>query len=157
MPTARRSTPTTHAADKHSKTTKSTARSGAAKDTAARSGVRAKAGAQTRPAAAPRPSGYTVTIPVDQMVGAATTVVKAPLVAARQIAPVAKGLPVYLGLGGLAAIGVMEWPVAAAAGVGFAAMRRWGPLRDAPHSHGGHPGPQTQNVTVEEDGKAEKP
>ena len=51
---------------------------------------------------------------------------------ARRVAPMGHGLPVYLGLGGLAALGAVEWPLAAAAGVGFAALRRWGPLRGNP-------------------------
>jgi hypothetical protein len=80
----------------------------------------------------------TLTIPVDQVVTAATTVARLPLDAARKVAPTRanglKGVPVYLGLGGLTVVGLVEWPVAAAAGAGYAALRRWGPLnpgRDA--------------------------
>ena len=42
------------------------------------------------------------------------------------------GIPLYAGLGILAAAQIIEWPVAAAAGVGYAVLRRWGPLRP-PH------------------------
>jgi hypothetical protein len=41
----------------------------------------------------------------------------------------AHGLPAYVGVGALAVAGVVEWPVAAAAGAGVAALRRWGPGR----------------------------
>lgn len=34
-------------------------------------------------------------------------------------------LPVYLAAGALAAVGVLEWPVALAGGLGYAALRRW--------------------------------
>jgi hypothetical protein len=74
----------------------------------------------------------TLTIPVDQVVTAATAVARLPLDAARKVAPTRanglKGVPVYLGLGGLTVVGLVEWPVAAAAGAGYAALRRWGPL-----------------------------
>jgi hypothetical protein len=89
------------------------------------------------PAAAPEASsagGYsvTVTLPVEQVVAAANTMVKVPLHVARRVIPTGGGMPVYLGLGGLAVVGAVEWPLAAAAGLGFAALRRWGPLRPAP-------------------------
>jgi hypothetical protein len=80
------------------------------------------------PASAGRYS-VTMTLPVNQVVSAATSVAKAPVTVARRVIPATGGLPVYLGLGGLAVIGAVEWPLAAAAGVGFAALRRWGPLR----------------------------
>jgi hypothetical protein len=89
------------------------------------------------PAAAPEPSsagGYTVTVtlPVEQVVAVANTMVKVPVSVARRVIPTGGGMPVYLGLGGLAMVGAVEWPLAAAAGLGFAALRRWGPLRPAP-------------------------
>lgn len=37
-------------------------------------------------------------------------------------------VPVYLGIAALAAFGLMEWPVAAAAGLTYEVLRRW-PLR----------------------------
>jgi hypothetical protein len=75
---------------------------------------------------------YTVTVPFDQAVTAAAIAVKVPVAVARRVVPTRGGLPVYLGLGGLAVVGAVEWPLAAAAGVSFAALRRWGPLRPAP-------------------------
>jgi len=74
--------------------------------------------------------------PLDQaVVGTAVGAVRTPVSVARRVAPVAHGLPVYLGLGGLAVVGLVEWPIAAAAGAGFAALRRWGPLRSEANEH----------------------
>jgi len=36
-------------------------------------------------------------------------------------------MPIYLGVAALAAAGVVSWPVAVAAGCGYAAFRRWEP------------------------------
>jgi hypothetical protein len=36
------------------------------------------------------------------------------------------GLPVYLGAGGMAVLGVLEWPLAVGVGAGYAVLRRWG-------------------------------
>lgn len=76
---------------------------------------------------------YRLTVPVDRLDQAAAdtaaALVRTPVTVARRVGPMAHGLPVYVGLGGLAVLGAVEWPVAAAAGVGFAALRRWGPLR----------------------------
>jgi hypothetical protein len=36
-------------------------------------------------------------------------------------------VPVYLGIGALALTGLVSWPVAVAAGCGFAAFRHWEP------------------------------
>jgi hypothetical protein len=83
--------------------------------------------------AQPEAGGITITIPLDQVVTVATTVARMPLNAARKVAPTRvnglKGIPVYLGIGGLTAVGLVEWPVAAAAGAGYAVLRRWGPLK----------------------------
>ena len=38
------------------------------------------------------------------------------------------GLPIYAGLGALAATDVIAWPAAVAAGVGYAVLRWWGPF-----------------------------
>jgi hypothetical protein len=81
----------------------------------------------------PVPGAITLSFPMDQVVTAATAVARLPLDAARKMAPSRvngmKGVPVYLGIGGLAVVGVVEWPLAAAAGAGYAALRRWGPLK----------------------------
>ena len=39
----------------------------------------------------------------------------------------ANPVPIYLGVAALAATGVVSWPVAFAAGCGYAAFRRWEP------------------------------
>ncbi|HWG27234.1 hypothetical protein [Actinospica sp.] len=95
-------------------------------DTSTRPSAQSRAAKQQAPV-------YRLTVPVDRLDQAAAdtaaALVRTPVAVARRVAPMAHGLPVYLGLGGLAALGAVEWPVAAAAGVGFAALRRWGPLR----------------------------
>jgi hypothetical protein len=89
----------------------------------------AAAAGSAAPGAGKKPSGpsITVTIPLDRLVSAATSSVTRPVRIARRLLPMKHGLPVYLGIGGLAVVGAVEWPVAAAAGAGFAALRRWGP------------------------------
>ena len=39
----------------------------------------------------------------------------------------ANPVPIYLGLGALAVTGLLSWPVAVAAGCGYAAFRHWEP------------------------------
>ncbi len=51
-------------------------------------------------------------------------VVLLPVAVARRVLP-DRELPVYLGAGALAIAGVVDWPVAVAAGLGYAAVRRW--------------------------------
>jgi hypothetical protein len=111
-------------------TTARTARTKADKPDAAATPAGTRAAA-TKPSSA---GGYTVTVtlPVEQVVAAANTMVRVPVNVARRVIPTGGGMPVYLGLGGLAVVGAVEWPLAAAAGLGFAALRRWGPLRPAP-------------------------
>lgn len=43
-----------------------------------------------------------------------------PVNVARRALPAKGGAPLYLGLAGLAAVGVVEWPVAVAGGLGYA-------------------------------------
>lgn len=73
----------------------------------------------------------TVTIPVtmEQVVSATLAVAHWRTGVIRKVASTKRGLPLYLGIGGLAVVGLAEWPAAAAAGVGIAVLRRWGPLR----------------------------
>lgn len=59
----------------------------------------------------------------DLLAGAATAVTL-PFTLARQLLP-DNPVPVALGAGALAIAGVIEWPVAAAAGLGYLALRRW--------------------------------
>lgn len=62
------------------------------------------------------------------IVGQLTNVLTLPLVMAQQMLP-KRELPVYLGVGALATIGALDWPAAVAVGLGYAALRRWGPGR----------------------------
>lgn len=59
----------------------------------------------------------------DPMVEVATALTL-PFTLARQLLP-DNPVPVVLGAGALAAAGVIEWPVAAALGLGYLALRRW--------------------------------
>ena len=67
----------------------------------------------------------TITIPLDRAIDVAMV----PVAAAGRLLSARRGLPVYAGLGVLAVADIIDLPVAAAAGVGYAALRRWGPLR----------------------------
>lgn len=57
----------------------------------------------------------------------AATAAMLPVTVARQLLP-DNPVPVALGAGALAVAGVIEWPVAAAVGLGYLALRRWAPL-----------------------------
>ncbi|WP_171170530.1 hypothetical protein [Streptomyces sp. I05A-00742] len=74
----------------------------------------------------------TVTIPVDSVAGTALKAVKLPVTAAQRILPAKGGLPLYLGVGALGVAGVLEWPVAAGIGIGYAVLRKGGDLRPPP-------------------------
>jgi biotin transporter BioY len=50
----------------------------------------------------------------------------APLAVAQRVLP-DNPVPVVLGAGALALAGLIEWPVAAAIGLGYVALRRWHP------------------------------
>lgn len=67
----------------------------------------------------------------------AATAAMLPFTAARQLLP-ENPVPVALGAGALAVAGVIEWPVAAAVGLGYLALRRWHP---ATTTGGGHTTP----------------
>lgn len=71
--------------------------------------------------------GVTVTIP-QPVVDVAT----APFVIVGRVLPAKRGLPVYIGLGVLAAVDAVAWPVAAGIGVAYAAIRHWGPQARPP-------------------------
>ncbi|MGI5341412.1 hypothetical protein ACQEVS_30415 [Streptomyces sp. CA-181903] len=74
----------------------------------------------------------TVTIPVDTLAGAAVEAVKLPITAAQRILPAKGGLPLYLGVGALGVAGVLDWPVAAGIGIGYAVLRKGGDLKPPP-------------------------
>ncbi|MEU2392605.1 hypothetical protein [Streptomyces sp. NPDC007369] len=76
---------------------------------------------------------FTVTVPsFDRVAGGAANAAMVPVAFARQVLPAKKGLPLYLGLGVLAAADVLEWPVAIGIGLGYAVLRRDGGLIGAP-------------------------
>ncbi|HUK69450.1 MAG TPA: hypothetical protein VLW50_11990 [Streptosporangiaceae bacterium] len=82
---------------------------------------------QARDAAGPTAHMLTINIPMDEAIDVAAFPVKM----AGRVLAAKGGLPLYAGLGVLAAAQVIEWPVAALAGVSYAVLRRWGPLRPA--------------------------
>jgi hypothetical protein len=53
------------------------------------------------------------------LLAAAATAAMGSIAMARRVLPAKGGLPLYAGLGGLAVVGVIEWPVAVAAGAGY--------------------------------------
>ncbi|UQW99478.1 hypothetical protein [Streptomyces sp. RerS4] len=76
---------------------------------------------------------FTVTVPsFDRVAGGAVNAAMLPVAVARQVLPAKKGLPIYLGLGALAAAEVLEWPVAIGIGIGYAVLRREGAVIGAP-------------------------
>lgn len=92
--------------------------------TADASGTAADPGTAATP---PSDRTLTVTIPLDRAMDMAML----PVAAAGRVLSAKGGLPVYVGLGVLAVVDVVDWPVAAAAGVGYAVFRRWTPFRTA--------------------------
>ncbi|WP_245703414.1 hypothetical protein [Streptomyces lushanensis] len=79
---------------------------------------------------------FTVTVPalpslpsMEQVTNDAARAAKAPVTVAREVLPAKGGLPLYLGLGAMGAVGVLEWPVAVGIGIGYAVLRnKNGPL-----------------------------
>ncbi|MFV0126841.1 hypothetical protein ACLGI4_03860 [Streptomyces sp. HMX112] len=63
---------------------------------------------------------------LDEVAAGAANAAMLPVAVARQVLPAKGGLPVYLGLGVLGAVDVLEWPVAIGFGVGYAMLRRRG-------------------------------
>lgn len=77
--------------------------------------------------------GVTVPIPsAGEILSTAATAMMTPIAIARRILPAKGGLPVYAGLGGLALVGIVEWPVAVAAGAGYGLARLVRPGTDQP-------------------------
>jgi hypothetical protein len=111
-----------------------------------RAAARGRAAAPGKAAAGPGKAGagpgghaLTVTIPLDRAIDVATF----PVTAASRVLSAKGGLPVYLGLGVLAVADVIDLPLAAATGVGYAVLRRWGPLRPRRPASGEKAGQQT--------------
>jgi hypothetical protein len=89
------------------------------KGTGSRSPAHRKAESTSAPAKADHPDG-TQAQAAPGTLDRVTGIVTAPVAAADRILPAMGGVPLYLGLAGLAAVGILEWPVAAAAGLGYA-------------------------------------
>ena len=91
----------------------------------------AEAAPRTTPAASASPTrDFTLTIPLGrEAVDTAAHAAMVPVTAAKRVLKSRNGLPAYIGIAGLAAVGVVEWPIAAVAGASLAYLRRWGPLR----------------------------
>lgn len=94
----------------------------ASQDEAVRS-TPAADGSQSRPQGHEQDRELTITIRVDRVADAVTTSVAQ----AGHVLSARGGLPLYAGLGVLAAADVIAWPTAVAAGLGYAVLRRWGP------------------------------
>ncbi|MEU1594766.1 hypothetical protein ABZ468_18295 [Streptomyces sp. NPDC005708] len=76
-------------------------------------------------------SGKQITItvpPLGEAAGRAVDAAAVPVETARRVLPAKGGLPLYAGLGALAVIGALEWPVAAGIGIGYALLRHNGLL-----------------------------
>ncbi|MGW1025787.1 hypothetical protein ACWD4J_19210 [Streptomyces sp. NPDC002577] len=74
---------------------------------------------------------FSITLPVGQAASAVVKTATMPVRTAQRVLPAMGGLPLYLGLGTLGVVGVLEWPVAAGIGVGYAVLRRGGTLAPA--------------------------
>jgi hypothetical protein len=77
---------------------------------------------------------FTMTLPFDKIASTAAAALLTPATIARRVLPAKGGLPLYAGLGGLALVGVIEWPVAVAAGAGYGLARLLAP-RDSESPH----------------------
>jgi len=97
----------------------------ASAETAPPSGTPGPAASPPHTSAAEEPRGITMTIPADRIFSAAAGIVTTPIAVARQVLPAKGGMPLYAGLGALAVVGIIDWPVAAAAGAGYALARYW--------------------------------
>ncbi|HEX5496127.1 MAG TPA: hypothetical protein VFX70_16285 [Mycobacteriales bacterium] len=112
---------------------------------------------RTRPQASVRPTEDQRARQRADRIGGA---VRLPIDVARRVLP-DRELPIYLTVGALAVVGVIDWPVAAAAGLGYAALRRWGGKRPRPNAatgprqRGGEPAEDRahRNARIRSDGE----
>ncbi|MBV9445703.1 MAG: hypothetical protein JO345_07390 [Streptosporangiaceae bacterium] len=82
-----------------------------------------RSAAESAKSAARDPSQeFTIRVPVGKIASTAVEGARVPIEVARQVLPKG-GLPMYAGIGALAVIGMIDWPVAAAAGAGYAFAR----------------------------------
>ncbi|AGP52865.1 hypothetical protein M271_06195 [Streptomyces rapamycinicus NRRL 5491] len=68
--------------------------------------------------------------------GGAAKVAMMPIEMARRVLPAKGGLPLYVGLGALGAVEVIEWPVALGIGVGYAVLRKGGIMAEPSERRG---------------------
>jgi len=66
--------------------------------------------------------------PAAPVLSTAAATAVASVAAARRVLAAKGGLPLYAGLGGLALVGIIDWPVALAAGTGYGLARFWASL-----------------------------
>ncbi|MFE4367913.1 hypothetical protein ACFRMN_06560 [Streptomyces sp. NPDC056835] len=80
---------------------------------------------------------FTVTVPsFNRVTDDAVKAAMVPVAVAREVLPAKGGLPLYLGLGAMGVVGVLEWPVAVGIGVGYAVLRgKKGPLSPSASAH----------------------
>lgn len=101
-----------------------------------RSGKQAASSASSRSAAkqdtafppAPDTQDQPEVSPAAPVLSTAAAGAAAPVAAARRVLATKGGLPLYAGLGGLALVGIIDWPVALAAGTGYGLARFWASL-----------------------------
>jgi hypothetical protein len=101
-----------------------------------RSGKQAASSASSRGVArqdaavppAPETPGQPEMSPAAPVLSTAAAAAAAPVAAACRVLAIKGGLPLYAGLGGLALVGVIDWPVALAAGTGYGLARLWATL-----------------------------
>ena len=105
---------------------------------------------------APQQRTVTFTMPSLGKVGSeAKNAAMLPVSVARHVLPAKKGLPLYMGLGVLAAADVLAWPVAAGIGLGYAVLRHDGGVLSEPAGSAGTP-PGTQ-AAPQPDGQEDAP
>ncbi|MEE4590588.1 hypothetical protein V2J94_01525 [Streptomyces sp. DSM 41524] len=68
--------------------------------------------------------------------GGAAQVAMKPIEMARRVLPAKGGLPLYVGLGALGAVEIIEWPVAVGIGVGYAVLRKGGIMAEPSEQRG---------------------
>lgn len=103
---------------------------GADTGTGAGAGAEAGAGADTGTGAAPAPPPATARPGTGSPghpdgSGSLLSAVMSPVSAVARMLPEGVDIPVAAGLAGLAVVGVLEWPVAVAAGAGYGLARLW--------------------------------
>lgn len=74
----------------------------------------------------PVQQAWTLPGPLGSAAARMVSVAAVPAARVRQVADARGGLPVYVGAGGMAALGVLGWPAALGVGVGYVALRHWG-------------------------------